>query len=100
MTATLFLLQYIDRCLEVIVRSDCTWVYNYHTTLNLVLIDTTEEKTYVIASFTLIKDLTEHFNASNNRLLVLTETKELNLVTNLNTTSLDTTSNNSTTTSD
>ena len=100
MTTTLFLLQHIDRCLEVIVRSDGTRVHNNHTTLNFVLIDTTEEQTNVITSLTLRQSLTEHLNTSDDRLLILTEAKELNLITNLTLTSLDTTSSNSTTTSD
>ena len=100
MTTTLFLLQYIDRCLEVIVRSDSTWVHNNHTTLNLSLIDTTEEETYVVTSLTSWKVLTEHLNTSDNRLLVLTETEQLNLITYLTDTSFDTTCSNSTTTCD
>ena len=99
-TTTLFLLQYIDRSLEVIVRSNSTWVYNYHTTLNLSLIDTTEKQTYVITCLTLSEYLAEHLNTSDDRLLILTKTEQLNLVTYLATTSLDTTSSNSTTTCD
>ena len=99
-TATLFLLQYIDRSLEVIVRSNSTWVYNYHTTLNLCLINTTEKQTYVITCLTLSENLTEHLNTSDYRLLILTKTEQLNLVTYLATTSLNTTCSNSTTTSD
>ena len=99
-TTTLFLLQNVDRSLEVLVRLDLTRVAKYHTALDLVLIDTTEEKTYVIASFTLVENLTEHLNTSNDTLLILTEAKELCLVAYLNATSLDTTSSNSTTTCD
>ena len=51
--------------LEVIVWVNESWVTDNHTTLNFVLVDTTEEKTYVIAGFTLIEELTEHFNTSN-----------------------------------
>ena len=99
-TATLFLLQYVDRSLEVIVRSNSTWVHNYHTTLNLCLINTTEEQTYVITCLTLSENLAEHLNTSDYRLLILTKTEQLNLVTYLATTSLNTTCSNSTTTSD
>ena len=99
-TSTLFLLQNVARSLEVLVRLDLTRVAEYHTALDLVLVDTTEEKTYVITSLTLIEDLTEHLNTSYDTLLVLTETKELCLVAYLNATSLDTTSSNGTTTCD
>ena len=84
----------------MIVRSNSTWVYDYHTTLNLCLIDTTEKQTYVITCFTLSQYLTEHLYTSDDRLLVLTKTEQLNFVTNLATTSLDTTCSNSTTTCD
>ena len=98
MTTTLFFLQYIDRCLEVIMRSNSSRVYNYHTTLDLILINTTKEQTYIIASLTGGKSLTEHLNTGNNRLLVLTKTEQLNLITDLTDTSLNTTCSNGTTT--
>ncbi len=82
------------------MRSDSSGVSDNHTTLHLVLVDTTEEQTYVIASFTFVKDLTEHLDTSDDRLLVFTETKDLNFVTYLNDTSLDTTGSNGTTTCD
>ena len=72
----------------------------HHTTLDLVLVDTTEQQTNVITSLTLVKDLTEHLDTSYNRLLVLAKTEQLNLITNVDDTSLNTTSSNSTTTCD
>jgi len=75
-------------------------MHNNHTTLHLVLIDTTEEQTDVITSLTLIQGLTEHLDTSDDRLLVLTKTEQLNLITDLALTSLNTTRSNSTTTSD
>ena len=100
MTTTLFLLQYVDRSLELLEWLNLTRMAEYHTTLDFVLIDTTEEKTYVITSLTLIKELAEHLNASYDRLLILTKTEEFNLITYVDNTSLDTTSSNSTTTCD
>ena len=99
-TTTFFLLEDVDRSLEGLVRLDNTRVSDYHTTTYFVLVDTTEEETYVVTSFTLIKELAEHFNASYNRLLVFTETENLNFVTYLDNTSLNTASSNSTTASD
>ncbi len=100
MTTTLLFLQYIDRSLELLVRLNLTRMAKHHTALNLILIDTAEEQTYVIASLTFVKNLTEHLNTGNNRLLVFTKTEELNFIAYLNTTSLNTTGSNSTTTSD
>ena len=99
-TTTFFLLEDVDRSLELLVGLDNTGVGDHHTTLDFLLVDTTEEETNVVTSFTLIEELAEHFHTSYNRLLVFTETEDLNFVTNLNDTSFYTTSSNSTTTSD
>ncbi len=99
MTTTFFFLQYIDLSLELLIWLNLTWVTKNHTTFDFILVNTTEQQTYVITSFTFIKDLAEHFNACYNRLLVFTKTEEFNFVTYLNTTCFNTTSSNSTTTS-
>ncbi len=98
-TTTLFLLQDVDLSLEVIVRSYAVWLAKNHTALNLVLVDTTEEQTNVITSLTTIEELAEHLNASYDGELVSAKTKELYLIVEVNNTSLDTASSNSTTTS-
>ena len=65
-----------------------------------MLVDTTEEETYVVTGFTLIEQLAEHFHTGYNRLLIFTETEDLNFVTHLNNTRFNTTGGNSTTTGD
>ena len=99
-TAALFLLQDVDGSLELLMGLDDTRVGDNHTALHLVLVDTTEEQTNIIASFTLIEDFTEHLNTGDDGLLVLTKTEDLDLVANLDDTSLDTASSNGTTTCD
>ena len=99
-TTTFFLLEDVDRSLELLIWLDFTWLTENHTTLNLVLVDTTEEETYVITSLTLIEELTEHLNTCYSRVLILTETEELNWVTYMDNTCFDTTCSNCTTTSD
>ena len=99
-TATFFLLQNIDRSLEVIVRSNSSRVYDYHTALYFVLVDTAKQQTYVVSSFTFGKSLAEHFNASDDRLLVFTKTEQLNFIADLATACLDTAGGNCTTTRD
>jgi hypothetical protein len=99
-TTTFFLLQNVDLSLEVIVGSYSTGLAEYHTTLDFVLIYTAEEETNVIAGFTFVEELAEHFDAGNDSLLVLTQTEELNFVTYVNDTSLDTAGSNCTTTRD
>ena len=99
-TATLFLLQYIDRSLELLERLNLSRMAENHTTLDFRLVNATEKKTDIVTCLTLVKNLTEHLNACHNRLLILTKTEDFNLVTYMDTTCLDTAGSNSTTTCD
>jgi len=99
-TTTFFFLQDIDRSLELAVGLNNSGVADNHTTLDILLVDTTEEKTYVVTSFALIEELAEHFDTGYNRLHVCAKTHDLNFVTNLHDTSFDTTGSNCTTTGD
>jgi len=99
-TATLFLLEDVDLSLEVVVRSNAVGLAEHHTTLNLVLVNATEEKTNVVTSLALIEELAEHLDASNDGETISAKAKELYLVTNLNDTGLDTASSNGATTGD
>ncbi len=73
---------------------------DYHTTLDFLLVDTAEEETYVVTSFTLIEELTEHLDTGNGRLEVCTEAHDLNFVAYLNHAGFDTTGGNGTTAGD
>ena len=100
-TSTLFLLEDVDLSLEVLVRSDGAWLGDNLTSLNLFLVDTTEEKTYIVSGLTLIEELAEHLDASDNcASWSVTETNELNRIVDVDCTGLDTTCNNGTTTGD
>src|SRR4029079_18540859 len=67
----------------------------------LVLFNTTEQKTCIITSFTLIEELTEHFNTCNGRTeRCILQTYDLDSFTHFNTTSFDTACSNCTTASD
>src|SRR5579872_3204066 len=61
-TATLFLAQNVNFALELGVRSDGTGFAKDHTTTDLGLFNTTEQQTGIVTGFTLIQQLTEHFN--------------------------------------
>ena len=98
-TTTFFFLQDINLSLEFRVGFYLSRVADYHTTFDFVLVDTTEQQTYVITSFTFVEDLTEHLNTSYNRFLVGAQTQDLYLVANFYATGFDTTRSNSTTTS-
>ncbi len=99
MTTTFFFLQNINGGFKLVVRLYRTGFGNNHTATDLILVDTTEEQTYVIASFTFVKNLTEHLNTRNSRFQFLcTHTDDVNGITSVNNTRLNTTSGNSTTT--
>ena len=78
-TTTFFFLQDINLSFEFRVRFNLTWFTKNHTTFDFVLVDTTEQQTYVVTSFTLIQQLAEHFNTSYNRLLVFTQTERVQI---------------------
>src|SRR5882724_11576295 len=77
-----------------------TWLADYHTTADLLFFNTTEQQTYVVTSFSSVKDFAEHLHTSDGRSQVLsTHSKDLNRITSFDDTTLDTTSSNSSTTS-
>ena len=98
MTATLFLLQHINLSLEVFVRSDgARFCYDF-TSLDVLLVDATEKKTYIVSCLTLVKKLTEHLNASNSRRpWSVTETDEFYRVVDMNGSPFNTAGNYSST---
>ena len=64
-TAAFLFLEDVDRSFELAVGLNNTRVADYHTTLDIFLVDTAEKETYVVTGFTLIKKLAEHFDASS-----------------------------------
>ncbi len=101
MTATLVFLKNVNLSYELLVRMNSTWLSKYLTSLDLLLVDTAEEETYVVTSLSLIEELAEHLDTCNDSLLRLfTETYDLNLITYVDDTGLDTSSCYSTTTCD
>ena len=100
-TSTLFFLEDVDLSLEVLVRSDRAWLGDNLTSLDFLLVDTTEEKTNVVSGLTLIEELAEHLDTCyNGASWSVTETYELNRVIDVDCTGLDTACNNGTTTGD
>ena len=100
-TSTLFLLEDVDLSLEVLVRSDGAWLGDNLTSLDLFLVDTTEEKTYIVSGLTLIEELAEHLDTCYNGVLrSVAEAYELNRIVDVDGTGLDTTCNNGSTASD
>ena len=54
MTTSLLFLQDINLGLKFRMRLNLTWVTKHHTTLNLILVDTTEQKSNIITSLTFV----------------------------------------------
>src|SRR5690606_4105687 len=101
MTTTFCLRQYINFGLEFSVRSYRTWFTDNHTTTDIGFLNTTQQQTHVVTSFTVIHNLTEHFHPCYGRLQVLgTHSKDLNRITRVNHTTLDTASGYRTTSGD
>jgi len=99
--ATLLLAEGIKRAQELLVRLDAAGLGEDHTTLEVLTLDTTEKDTGVVASLGLVKLLLEHLNTGHNSLLGLgAETNDLDLLTLLEGTALDTASGDSTTARD
>ena len=89
--ATFLFLQDVDLSLKLGVRSDRTRFGNDHTALNLLLVDTAEQQTYVVAGLTLVEQLAEHLDTGAGRSQgLLLETYDLNGITYVDDTGLDT----------
>ena len=100
-TAAFFLAQNVNLTLELGVRSDRAGFAKDHAATDLGLFNTTEEQTGVVTSFTLIEQLTEHFNTRDGRAKrSILQTNDLDGFTHLDTATLDTTRSNGTTTRD
>ncbi len=99
--AAFVLLQDIDLSLEHSVRSDGLGLGHDLTSLDFLLVDTTEEETYVVTSLTLVEELAEHLDTGDDSVArLISETNELDRVADVDGTSLNTTGNDSTTASD
>ena len=101
MTATLVFLQHVNLGLEFLVRMDSPWFSKNLSSLDFLLVDTTEKKSYVVSGLSFVEDLAEHLDTCNDSLLRLfTETNDFNLVTSVYNTCLDTSCSDSTTSGD
>src|SRR4051812_27126619 len=83
------------------MRCNRTWLADYHSTTDLLFFNTTKQQTYVVTSFSSVKNFAEHFNSSDGRSQVVsTHSEDLNWITSFDNTALDTTSSNRSATSD
>ena len=98
MTATFFFAQNVHFGLKLSVRLDGVNCSKNLTSLNIFLLQPTQKNTNVVPGNPLIQSLLEHLNAGNSRFLSVTKTNNLNLLTDLHNTRLNSTSRNSTAT--
>ena len=90
MAATLFLLEDVDLSLELAVRGHRAGGSDHHATLDVLLVDATEEQTDVVASLTAVEDLAEHLHTRDGGLhAVGIQTEDVDLVTGVDDARLD-----------
>lgn len=100
-TTTLFFRQNVNLSFEFSVRLNRTWLTDYHTSTDLIFINTSQQQTYVITSLTSVKDLTEHFHTGYGRLQAFsTHTQDIYRISGVDNTCFDTTCSYSTSTCD
>lgn len=80
MTATFVLGKDVNLTLEFRVRSNRAGLAENLTTNDVFTLDTTEEAADVVASLSLVEELTEHLDARANRLLGVLDTNDLEFV--------------------
>ena len=93
-TATLFLLQYVNLRAELGVRIDGAGFSKNLTSLDALSVDTTEKSADVVACESLVEELSEHFKTGDGGLDGVMDTDDLNLILNLYATSFNSTGSN------
>src|SRR3954471_13655724 len=93
-TAALFLGQDVDLGLELRVRGDRARLGQNLAALDVLALDTAEQEADVVARLTLIEELAEHFDARDDLLLRRTDTDDLDFLTDLDDSALDTARDN------
>ena len=99
-TAAFFFLQDVGSSGELVVWDDGSWLGKDLTTFDLVMGDTTEKGTNVVAALSELKDLAEHFETGDDGLLGWTDTDDFGFVVELDDTTLDTAGNDGATARD
>src|SRR5690606_42006811 len=98
--AAFFLGEDVHLSSEVGVRGHGTGLAENLAALHLGAVDTTDQRADVVASFTRVEQLAEHFNAGNGRLLGVLDADDFDFFANLDDAALDTTGHNGTATRD
>src|SRR5215213_4433874 len=89
-TATLLLLQHVDRRGELGVRGDRARLAENLPALDVLTADTTQQAAHVVARLTLVEDLAEHLDSGHDRVLgVRVDTDDLDRVARVHDALLD-----------
>ncbi len=75
---------------ELLVRLDGARLAEHLATLDGFLVDAAQEAADVVASFTRVEQLAEHFDAGNDRLLRIAKTDDLDFFADLDDAAFDT----------
>src|SRR5690349_21330066 len=101
MTSTFFFARYVHFTFKVSVWRNRAGLANNNATTDILLLNTTKQQTCIIASFTFVKDLAEHFNSRYGRVQRLrNQSNNFNSFTRFYLPPFNTTSSYSTTTCD
>ena len=101
MTAALVLLKNVNLSAELGVGMNGAGLAKYLTAFDISSLDTTEQSAYVVARFSVVKELMEHFDTGNNGALgLVAKTGDFNSVVHLKNASLYTSGSNGTASGD
>ena len=101
MTAAFVLLKNVNLTMELCVGMNCAGLAKNLSSFDICSLDTTEKSTDVIACFSVVKNLSEHFDTSNNSLhLFVLKANDFNFVRSLELSSFYSTCSNCSTTCD
>ena len=99
-TAALFLGQDVDLALELGVRSNATGLAENLATDDVLALNATEQAADVVASLSLVEELTEHLDAGADGVLGLADADDLQRVVDMQNATLNTTGSNGATAGD
>ena len=98
MTAALVLCQNVNLSGKLVVALNRTWLAQTLSSFDFSSLNATQQSADVVASLSLVKQLTEHLDTSNNALTnILMDTDDFNFVIQVQSTTLYSTGSNSTT---
>ncbi len=94
MTATLLLGEDVDLALELGVRGNAAGLAENLAADDLLALDTAKQAADVIASLSLVEELTEHLDAGADRVLGLLDADDLQRIVDMQNAALNTTGSN------